>query len=237
MSVRMMAQVWELRLPDSQKLVLLALADCANDEGHAWPSVATLCRKTTRSERTVQGVLIELENAGHIERQQIPGKGCNYTIHPRKDCAPADDAPRQGLRPRSEQQGTPAAAADKPSRTINTPKRSARDTLVPADFWPVVKPDSITGKAMAAWPPGELEEQVEHFIDRHTATGTVSKCWQASWRTWVKNWKKFNGKRPANDHRPHRRSDEIDDACLALGFGGGPLERDLRQATVVEHQC
>lgn len=72
-------------------------------------------------------------------------------------------------------------------------KRASKPTPVPSNFVPVVKDGSITAKAMAAWPPGEVEIQVEHFIDRHTATGTLSKDWQASWRTWVKNWKKFNG--------------------------------------------
>jgi hypothetical protein len=33
MSVRLMAAVWRLDLPATDKLVLLALADAANDEG------------------------------------------------------------------------------------------------------------------------------------------------------------------------------------------------------------
>jgi hypothetical protein len=37
-----------------EKLVLLALADCANDEGRCWPSASTLARKTGEGERTVR---------------------------------------------------------------------------------------------------------------------------------------------------------------------------------------
>ncbi len=41
MSIKIMTAVWNLDLPDSEKLALLALADCANDEGLCWPSMAT----------------------------------------------------------------------------------------------------------------------------------------------------------------------------------------------------
>lgn len=126
-----MSLVWSLKLPDSQKIVLLALADCANDEGHCWPSMATLSKKCSKSERTVQGVIKELVEAGHLTRREVIGKGCNYTIHPRSDCAP------QPSHPRSEQQEppqimrhTPAVAADKPSRNHQEPslvKSSASD--------------------------------------------------------------------------------------------------------------
>lgn len=117
-----MSLVWSLELPDSQKIVLLALADCANDEGHCWPSMATLAKKCSKGERTVQGVIKELVEAGHLTRREVVGKGCNYTLHPRSDCAP------QSPHPRSEQQAppqtlrpTPAAAADKPSRNHQEP--------------------------------------------------------------------------------------------------------------------
>jgi predicted transcriptional regulator len=111
-SIRVMSLVWSLDLIDSQKIVLLALADSANDEGHCWPSMSSLVRKCSKGERTIQAVIKELVKAGHVTRHEKPGKGCNYYIHPRSDCAPAKTAPPQRLR------DTPAAVADKPSRTV-----------------------------------------------------------------------------------------------------------------------
>lgn len=57
------------------KLVLLALADFANDKGLAWPSIPTVARKTGLSTRQVKRVLPKLEEAGeiHIERSG-PGR-------------------------------------------------------------------------------------------------------------------------------------------------------------------
>lgn len=132
MSVRAMTRVWELDLPDSDKIVLLALADCANDEGHCWPSVASLVRKCSKSERTIQAAIKRLVDEGLLIRREVPGKGCNYTVlpkrgattAPRNDSAPAKAAPAQGTTP------TPAAAADKPSRTINTEAKASFQRVV-----------------------------------------------------------------------------------------------------------
>ena len=134
MSVRVMSAVWELSLPDSQKIVLLALADCANDEGHCWPSMATLAAKCSKGERTVQGVIKQLVESGHLTRREVPGKGCNYTVHPRKDRTPAEAAPPQGTTE------TPAEAAPhprsgcgqtvkEPSDNRNKPRKRASDEI------------------------------------------------------------------------------------------------------------
>lgn len=67
MSVRVMADAWGVTLPPVQKLVLLKLADCANDEGrNAFPAVATIAADCGISDRTVQRTLRELEAAGRI---------------------------------------------------------------------------------------------------------------------------------------------------------------------------
>lgn len=124
MSVRVMTLVWSLDLPDSDKLVLLALADCANDEGHCWPSVASLVRKCSKSERTIQGSIKRLVDEGHLIRREVPGKGCNYTVLPRSSCAPAKNAPPQGAA------STPAAAADKPSRTTSSEAKASSDRVI-----------------------------------------------------------------------------------------------------------
>lgn len=130
-SVRAMSAVWDIDLPDSDKIVLLALADCANDEGHCWPSVASLVRKCSKSERTIQGSIKRLVDEGHLTRREVPGKGCNYTVHPHKKRIPApeeaagrSDCGAQGTT------GTPAAAADKPSRTINSEAKASSQRVI-----------------------------------------------------------------------------------------------------------
>lgn len=150
MSIAVMGAVWPLQLPDSQKIVLLALADCANDEGHAWPSIATLARKCSKCERTVQSVLRDLAKLGHVTRVEVPGKGCRYLLHPRNDCTPAAAAPRKECAPQPLPQ-TPAAAAPKPSRTIKGKEANASSPqlAVKPDLFP--KPDWAEPQTWADW--------------------------------------------------------------------------------------
>jgi DNA-binding MarR family transcriptional regulator len=71
-----MSQVWAAPpVGGSQLLVLLALADNADeDRRYAWPSVATLSRKTLLSERSVQRALRDLENDGIIRTVRPGGR-------------------------------------------------------------------------------------------------------------------------------------------------------------------
>lgn len=129
MSVRVMSQVWGLDLPDSEMLIMLALADWSNDEGVCWPSIAQLRAKTRKGERTIQGVIKSLVSKGHMSRTENCGQGCVYTLHPRSDCAPAAAAPRKVRTPAKSAPPqrttpTPAAAADNTSIHTNTPMTS-----------------------------------------------------------------------------------------------------------------
>ncbi len=109
-----MAAVWAVKLGASEKLVLLALADCANDEGHCWPGLASLCRKTGKCKRSLQESMRLLDKAGHITRTENPGKGMNYVVHPVEESAPVErtaTGSKNTYRPVAE-------SAPKPSRTI-----------------------------------------------------------------------------------------------------------------------
>jgi len=53
--------VWRQKLPPTPKLILMALADAANDFGVCWPSVPTVATKCCVSIRTVRRVMKTLE--------------------------------------------------------------------------------------------------------------------------------------------------------------------------------
>lgn len=188
-----MTAVWEIDLPASDKLVLLALADCANDEGGCWPSMATLVKKCSKGERTVQASIKSLVDGGHITREERPGKGCFYTVHPRNNCTPAKSAPPQKLT------NTPAKSADKPSRTT-TNKHTKR--ALPIDWKPEpFGPESQCRAIVDSWTPKELATQMEHFGAHHRGKGNRFLDWQDVWKTWVLNSRRFGkpDRRPAND--------------------------------------
>lgn len=184
-----MALVWGMSLPDSQKIVLLALADSANDEGHCWPSMRALCIKTSKSERTVQGVIKELCEAGHLTRREVPGKGCNYSVHPRNDCAPAEAAT-----PPAETAGHPRSGC---GQTVKEPSKNRKSTpaepvrggktIIPDD-WKVPAKADLPPKARALaeqWTDASYETHAEAFHGYWRSCRRMNADWLATWANRV----------------------------------------------------
>jgi len=83
-SVYVSAYVWEnSKHSGTELLLLLAIADIANREGMAWPSVATLGRMIRMSERNTRRALRHLEAAGELKTLRNKGpNGCHlYQVH------------------------------------------------------------------------------------------------------------------------------------------------------------
>lgn len=188
-----MTLAWATNLPAGDKLVLLALADCANDEGHCWPGIRSLCTKTGKSERSLQASIKALCDGEHITRNEIIGKGCNYLVHPRKSCTPTNPAPPQELHtPPQNLRGTPAKSAGKPSLNRKEPSPPKFAHELPSDWEPAdFGIESESRKVVDGWPPGEFAVQLEMFRAQHGKKGDKFVDWQKAWSTWVLNTRKF----------------------------------------------
>lgn len=69
MSVEVTAWAWRQQVGSARgKLLLIKLADSANDDGISWPSVRTLARQTEISKSAVDRNLRELEQRGFVQR-------------------------------------------------------------------------------------------------------------------------------------------------------------------------
>jgi len=79
MSISVMSAVWaNSKSTGSARLVLLAIADFADDSGRAYPSVNTLAKKAAISERTAQYSIRELITLGELTVGENDGpRGCN----------------------------------------------------------------------------------------------------------------------------------------------------------------
>lgn len=188
-----MSDIWEMSFPPTDKLVFLALADCANDEGLAWPSIATIARKSGVSERTVQRSIRLAEKSGLIRRQEVLGKGCKYWFNPRHTVTPDKTSPV------TNDAQTPDTLSPKPSRTINVVKAKASTTIRAKPF---PKPDGVEQniwndfldlrKAKRA----PLSNTALEAIEREAAsvgwtlnqaiTEMVARGWQGFKANWVK---------------------------------------------------
>lgn len=79
MSVRTMARVWaDSKHSGTELLMLLAIADFADDEGNAYPAVPTLAKKCRMGTRNANFILTALKTSGELEVRANEGpKGTN----------------------------------------------------------------------------------------------------------------------------------------------------------------
>ena len=119
-----MTEAWRADIPAGRKLVLLSLADNANDRGECYPSVDAVSVRCGLSVRAVQGHIADLEKAGMVSRMERNGRSNLFTLHPRRFCTPAESAPPQNLHP------TPADSAPHPAESAPpVPAESAPITV------------------------------------------------------------------------------------------------------------
>lgn len=94
MSIRIMTAVWDTptQLNPTARLVLLSLADQANDDGWCWPSLASTGRRCGVSEDTVRRWITVLAMTGLVERHPREGRSTMYRVTPGGAATPSADA-------------------------------------------------------------------------------------------------------------------------------------------------
>jgi len=73
---------WSTDLPPAEKLLLLSLADHADERGCCWPSFDRLSDRTGLHRVTVIRLLRLLEGAKHISVERAAGRANRYLLHP-----------------------------------------------------------------------------------------------------------------------------------------------------------
>lgn len=81
MSIKIMNKVWLSKLTSTQKLVLLSLADNADDFGSCFPLIETIAKKCSLSVRSVYGQLKKLEELQILTHQTRKYRSSIYKIN------------------------------------------------------------------------------------------------------------------------------------------------------------
>lgn len=214
MSIAAMAHIWEHSQQAGRELLLmLAIADFANDQGVAWPSINTLARRTRTATRTVQRLLSRIPPT---ELEIQPNAGPNGThlfrvvLHRNLALFPDTGYPQGGDNlsggdklsgvTKSTKRGDTAVSPE-PSLTIilnNRRRASARavdnpkpvdnsttkdKTLMPADFG--------ISDAVRAWAKRNgytpwLDLHLEYFRDYAHANGVRYRDWDGAFRNSIR---------------------------------------------------
>lgn len=171
-----MSLVWELDLPQSDKMVLLVIADHASDDGtNAYPSVGTIARKSSMSERTVQRSLVRLEQLRLVSISRQTG-GPSYIDPSRKPNAYTINGATIShlLDSRDDKVSPLPPSPSHPSPVTMSPKPSIEPSLEPS----VIK-KNVPTKYEAIWEA--CEELANYLADKIEKNGskrpTVTQEW------------------------------------------------------------
>lgn len=156
MSIALMTCAWRLLgLTPTQKLVLLSLADNANDAGECYPSIAQIVQRTALSDRAVQKTIASLQSLGLLTRISRPGTSTLYmlTVPENGDVTPEPRSPQgrttftpEPDSPPNDVHPTPERGSPKPSlnRQLNrqgTVKAKRAKPAAPSDAFVQDLPD------------------------------------------------------------------------------------------------
>lgn len=159
MSIKLMNVAWTVAIPNaSAKIVLLALADHANDEGTScFPQIETICKKCGLTYRGVTKILEQLKTNGQIT--VVSGRGRhrsnNYKVHP---------DPTRKWEPRSyfkrgENRNETTRKWERGDTKIGTDEQENRNDVPTYPSVPIIEP-SLTTNGTA---PIESADAYSHF--------------------------------------------------------------------------
>lgn len=149
MSIALMAAAWRLTIPMSEKMVLLCLADFANDDGVCWPAVLTIAAKCSCSDRTVQKAIKWLRENEFLSTIDVQGNAHRFALNPRKIFTPENSSPPKITTQTPENSspkplknhhsidiGSARAKLPKKARAKPTRKKAPASTIVIPDWIP-----------------------------------------------------------------------------------------------------
>jgi hypothetical protein len=202
MSVKVMSWVWDHSpAKHGERLVLLAIADNASDDGtRAWPSVAEIQRKTQLKESSVRASIASLSDKGQlIVEDQAGPRGCNrYTVvmDPSRFQTPPESGPLQkdAADPSRFMAQTPPESGPvtvlEPSlnhplaqKPANKPSRRSPETP-PPDIFPVTP--SMRSWAVANGITVDLDRETDIWLDHHRSHENRFRNWTAAWKKWMR---------------------------------------------------
>ena len=128
MSIKVMSWVWEQDLPPLDKIVLMAIADHADDDGYAWPSMKRIAEKCSMEKRTVQRHVEKLQEQQLLKvesRQRHDGSSSSngYTVvmnGTNREGVAESHPPMSGMTPPHGTDDTPLTVIEPSEETTTT---------------------------------------------------------------------------------------------------------------------
>ena len=228
MSIHHLSLAGNLPMPAAKKLLFMAICDDASSEnGHAFPGMDKLAAWSgLKSKSRILELIAELIDEGYLARIESGHKGRRavFQVYAGVACCSLHAPVLTGLE--GSGQPDPYADVDDKGSGATDPKRakgsgkgsdigSGLDRTPPLSS---VSPIHIGRKGTSSsaalpenWKPSEsargyalangidLDHEADQFRNHHTARGSQFKSWDAAFRTWLGNAKKWSRPRHQED--------------------------------------
>ncbi|EAB1584195.1 helix-turn-helix domain-containing protein [Salmonella enterica subsp. enterica serovar Newport] len=215
MSMNLMAKAMSIKVGNPlRKLVLIKLADNANDNGECWPSYQHIADHCECSKSAVKEHISALIKLGLMTKENRVGvnngKGNTsnvYRLHLTSTPVPPESTPPV---PPESTGGSPKSTPVPPESTPPVPPAGTRTSH---SFEPVKEPLD-NKKKLSSMPEGfspsashqkmaeeygiSLQEEFDKFTDHHISKGSKFIDWNRALNTWLRNAKGFQKSRPSN---------------------------------------
>jgi DNA-binding transcriptional regulator YhcF (GntR family) len=205
-----MSEVWKTKLPTSEKMVLLCIADHASDDGtEAWPSQRLIAEKSSLTIRTVQRCINNLTAEGWLKMEKRAGGSANcredrrpnrYTINLAK--LRSDITTRRKVREVISDESEASSATDtrRHTRPLNHTTESPIDTPDLFEvFWKIYPRKTAKATARKAWAKVEDPQSAIAGAERYANDPNRVDQFTAHAATWL------NGERWLDDPLPERK--------------------------------
>ncbi|EAA4553269.1 TPA: helix-turn-helix domain-containing protein [Salmonella enterica subsp. enterica serovar Mbandaka] len=196
MSMNLMAKAMSIKVGNPlRKLVLIKLADNANDEGECWPSYQHIADQCEVSRSTVKSHIRALEDMGLLKREfrrkgELNQSNVFYLT--------LDNA--QQPAPESGGAGAARGGAGAAPRTYHSFEpvkeplgRKKKPSSMPEGFSP-----SASHQKMAEEFGISLQDEFDKFTDHHLSKGSKFIDWNRALNTWLRNARGFQKSRACN---------------------------------------
>lgn len=209
MSLKAMTWAFAQPLAGNEKVILLALADAADDFGICWPSVPNIASKAFVSERTVQRVIRDLIDGGYLStvaRSHENGRTAanKYLLQ----MAEGDNLSEgdTGVTVEGDNCVTPLKGTQTGTVTIEHKTRARRGVPLPDDFTPNPANQALAANLNFSWP--EVLDQIERMRNWATNAGAKGlKCdWQRAFNNWLREAAERRKAKPTNGHDRQRNT-------------------------------
>jgi hypothetical protein len=208
MSMNLMAKAMSIKVGNPlRKLVLIKLADNANDNGECWPSYQHIADHCECSKSAVKDHIAALIKLGFMRKENRigvnNGKGNTsnvYYLNLSATPVPSESTPPV---PQKSIGGSPKST---PVPSESTPPVPPAGTRISHSFEPVIEPIGDKKKSTVmpeGFKPSEshqqmagklgvsLQEEFEKFTDHHLSKNSKFVDWNRALNTWLRNAKGF----------------------------------------------